>query len=147
MRPINIPKAELEKLYLDKKWNQYEIAEKYGCSQATVRTYLLKYGIPLRSKTLAQKMRNLDPKKRNQGKPGELNANYKHGVYIRERIYREMIEIGECNRCGAKDNLVVHHKNNDHLDNHLDNLEVLCRSCHHSHHMKQRWAMVRELAS
>lgn len=139
MKSIEIPKPDLEKLYLDEQWTQYQISEKYQCSQVTVRNYMLKYGIPIRPKSKAQLLRNQDPKKHVRGFAGETNKNYRHGLYTQERIYREMIEINNCNRCGSSDNLVVHHKNDDHYDNHPDNLEVLCRSCHMSYHKTKYW--------
>lgn len=139
MKSIGIPKNELEKLYVDEQWTQYQIAERYQCSQVTVRNHMLKYGIPIRPKSSAQRLRNQDHSKRNQGRAGKLNGNYRHGLYIQERIYREMIEINSCNNCGTSDGLIVHHKNDDHYDNHQDNLEVLCRKCHTSHHKTRYW--------
>jgi 5-methylcytosine-specific restriction endonuclease McrA len=47
----------------------------------------------------------------------------------------------ECTNCGSKENLCVHHvikmKPDDEMYNDLENLTVLCRSCHLSHHRKE----------
>lgn len=43
-----------------------------------------------------------------------------------------------CNRCGIKVDLFsadVHHKDRNRQNNNLDNLEILCKSCHHKEHM------------
>lgn len=56
-----------------------------------------------------------------------------------------------CEECGATDIcdrdengflirrkkvLTVHHINNNHLDNRLENLQTLCRKCHYKKHYK-----------
>jgi hypothetical protein len=43
---------------------------------------------------------------------------------------------GPCERCGSTRFIDVHHKNRDELDNAPENLERLCRSCHHREHHK-----------
>lgn len=44
---------------------------------------------------------------------------------------RTLIQKAECETCKAADKrLDIHHKNHDTLDNRLENLLVLCRSCH-----------------
>jgi hypothetical protein len=42
----------------------------------------------------------------------------------------------KCNRCdnSNKKTLVVHHKDHDHSNNDISNLEVLCSNCHLEHH-------------
>lgn len=59
---------------------------------------------------------------------------------------------GKCNRCARQSNLQVHHRTYEHRGcevNHLDDLEVLCRSCHaHAHGLivaSGEWRSVREL--
>lgn len=41
-----------------------------------------------------------------------------------------------CERCGTTKQLVIHHKNENPLDNRKKNLERLCRACHINHHRK-----------
>ena len=50
---------------------------------------------------------------------------------------RKMVPAGCCNRCGKPDASDVHHKDGNHLNNLLENLERICRSCHVREH-KQR---------
>lgn len=40
----------------------------------------------------------------------------------------------QCERCGSLRFLIVHHKDYNHDNDELNNLETLCRSCHTSEH-------------
>lgn len=59
------------------------------------------------------------------------------------RGYREkaISQKGEnCNECGVgpeEANIIVHHIDRDRDNNHIDNLEVLCKSCHGDKHADQ----------
>ena len=59
----------------------------------------------------------------------ENNNNWKGGT-----TYRHLVDINSCEICGSVNNLVVHHKNHNHSDNRVDNLQVLCKRCHQNHH-------------
>ena len=54
---------------------------------------------------------------------------------------RKLIPAGCCNRCGKSDAKDVHHKDGNHLNNSVENLERICRSCHNREH-KQRGSCV-----
>jgi hypothetical protein len=43
-------------------------------------------------------------------------------------------KINACNVCGASEELLVHHINGDRSDGRLENLVLLCRSCHDTLH-------------
>jgi hypothetical protein len=58
--------------------------------------------------------------------------------------YRDMIEKEECKKCGSKEQLLILHINEDHYDNRIENLEVLCSPCHTSMHKKKYWEEVRQ---
>ena len=50
-----------------------------------------------------------------------------------QRIRQAVIAAhgARCNRCGAADiPLQIHHRNGDHRDNAMGNLEAVCPSCH-----------------
>ncbi|MEJ0053476.1 MAG: LAGLIDADG family homing endonuclease [bacterium] len=51
---ILIPKTDLEKLYLHRKWSPAKIAQKYGCTSITIRNRLIEADISLKSKSAAQ---------------------------------------------------------------------------------------------
>ena len=65
-----------------------------------------------------------------------LPAHYGTGTSnYREIALRELGAV--CNRCGydkCTASLQVHHKNYNHKDNDIDNLEVLCANCHTEEH-------------
>lgn len=60
------------------------------------------------------------------------------------RPYRKLVKKEKCDRCGSLDNLGIHHQDNDHYNNDLKNLVVLCLSCHMSAHKTEYWAAWRE---
>ena len=123
LRKANVSKEDLEDLYVRQGLKQSEIADILGVKQTTVSRYLRKFGIATRGKA-----RN-----------GSENGRYKDGSYAGERIYRQMIVKDKCAFCGSLENLVIHHKNLDHRDNRLDNLQILCNACHSSLHKTIYW--------
>jgi hypothetical protein len=63
---------------------------------------------------------------------GEESSSYKDGIGLYKKKRKSA-----CERCGATENLVVHHKDRDRHNNQEDNLETLCRKCHFKeHHIK-----------
>lgn len=60
------------------------------------------------------------------------NSNYELGATCYRRKAKNLKQ--ECNICHSIKQLVVHHKNTDHQDNRLENLEILCISCHVREH-------------
>jgi len=64
--------------------------------------------------------------------PNEWTGRLKHKVWVRDK--------GKCQKCGKigrkRSDLVCHHKDFDKKNCRIDNLELLCRSCH----MKVHWA-------
>ena len=68
---------------------------------------------------------------------GSDNPKWNGGI----GIYRKIIDIRECFRCGeSQKRLVVHHKDRDRHNNSHTNLEVLCDKCHCARHKHyNRW--------
>lgn len=66
--------------------------------------------------------------------------------------YRELALTGlenSCNRCGYckySSVLEVHHKDRDRTNNKLENLEVLCPTCHREHHYEERTGLFSRLS-
>ena len=114
-------KAEILWLYHDRDLSQNQMAEYYGLSLAGIQKAMARLGIqPIKKVRRA-----------------EAHPNYKHGKAT--RLYRTMITKDKCRKCKTKDNLGIHHKNDDHYDNRLENLEVLCNSCHMSITKRKWW--------
>lgn len=115
-------KAEIEWLYNDQEYSQANIATYFDVSLAAIQKVMKRLGI----------------KPRPRANYGKRNGRYKDGS--ESTLYRQMIEKDKCSKCGATERLVIHHKNGNHLDNHLENLQVLCEGCHNRHHRNLWWA-------
>lgn len=64
---------------------------------------------------------------------GEKNHQYKNGIgSFSKKAFNYYGH--QCNRCVSKDNLLVHHQDEDRTNNKLSNLEILCKRCHQNHH-------------
>ena len=115
-------KDEIEHLYFVADMSQEQIAAYFGVTQTVIYKVMVRLGIKAKPKWRA----------------GEKNGRYKHG--LASRMYRSVITKDKCRLCGSTENLGIHHKNDDHYDNRLENLEVLCNSCHMSEHKRKWWA-------
>ncbi len=77
-----------------------------------------------------------------RGQPrGESHWNYKDGDYTYETIRTEIREThrycGVCSkdlRTATRWKWVIHHKDHNHFNNDIDNLQLLCKSCHAKEH-------------
>ena len=116
-------KEEIEHLYYVENMSQRQIAEYFNSHEALVGRVMKRLGIQ-RLSTGRRK--------------GKSHHNFKHGK--ESRLYRTVITKDKCRNCGATENLGIHHKNDDHYDNRLENLEVLCNSCHMSETKRKWWA-------
>lgn len=62
---------------------------------------------------------------------GNGNPNFKHGQYAGDAVYRSMIDVESCARCGTTEGKIIrHHINFEHQDNYEGNLIPLCTDCH-----------------
>ena len=111
------------------------ISKQLHCKPETLNSYLKKMGIEY------------------NGRPGihtnpNYDAGYKEAMYyiennipiksyrLKEKLIRDGIKENKCELCGTSQWLGVqlplelHHKNNNHFDNSLENLQILCPNCH-----------------
>ncbi len=115
-------KEEMEYLYHVARLSQGQIAAYFGVAYAMVQKVMDRLGIARRGK----------------GRSGREHYNFKTGLHNRD--YRKIITKDRCRLCGATTDLGIHHKNDDHYDNRLENLEVLCNPCHMSETKRKWWA-------
>lgn len=73
---------------------------------------------------------------------GKRHYIWKGGIDLRP--YRRLVEKDKCQECGATANLVVHHRDLDHYNDVIENLQVLCNGCHSSLHKRLYWEAQRQ---
>lgn len=116
--------------------NQVQAAEILGCTQGNISYHSRKYGIkwPIGAASRDQ--------------TGDKNPNFINGMAKStiERLTRKIVlESGRClftcEGCGdfnKEQEQPRHHVDQDRSNNHPDNLEVLCISCHSKLHNTQK---------
>lgn len=74
-----------------------------------------------------------------QGK-GPASPYYKHGWYVADRLRPVVKARRYCERCeedlssASRWHWVVHHRDHNHYNNVIENLELLCKRCHQIEH-------------
>lgn len=59
------------------------------------------------------------------------NSTHTNSSSLRQRLIKAGLKLEKCEICGHTESLELHHKNGDHTDNRLDNLQILCANCHY----------------
>jgi len=77
-RPLNIEPDELREMYIDKRMSMARIAEHYVCADNTVRQYLIKYEIPIRSPSEY----NYRQRKHQASLSAKLNKEFDHTCMV-----------------------------------------------------------------
>ena len=111
------------------------MCQQLGCKQETLNSYLKKMGIEYSG----QQNKKGQQKGSNEYKPAlyyiENNipiASHK----LKEKLIRDGLKKQQCECCGISEwrgiklSLELHHKNSNHYDNSLENLQILCPNCH-----------------
>lgn len=111
-----------------------ELCKKFHCKPDTLNSYLKKMGIEYKG--------NQSRKGKKNGE-GYISALEYLGTNkfitshkLKEKLIREGIKKEVCERCGNKEwlgkkiPLELHHKDGNHWNNELTNLEILCPNCH-----------------
>ena len=111
------------------------MCKQLGCKQETLNSYLKKMGIEYAGQ---------------QAKKGQFKGGkeYKPALYyiendlpihsykLKEKLIRDGLKQDRCEKCGVSEWLGVklplelHHKDGNHHNNQLSNLEILCPNCH-----------------
>ena len=134
MRSDILEKKELILSWIEEERPKRWMAQQLNCKQETLNSYLKKMGIEYKGQ---------------QSKKGQVKGtSYKTAEYyisnnkvitssrLRDKLIRDGIKKSCCELCGLSEwmghllPLELHHKNGDHYDNELSNLEILCPNCH-----------------
>ena len=65
-----------------------------------------------------------------------ITGNYIQSYVLKQKLIRDGIKEAKCELCGSTEwmgkpiPLELHHRDGDHYNNNLDNLEILCPNCH-----------------
>ena len=113
-----------------------EISSRLCCKVDTLKRYLKKMDIEYKG----QQTRKGQQKGPNVYKPSSYYT-YKgapriDSAKLREKLLRDGIKEARCEKCGnthwlgVKLPLELHHKDGDHFNNELENLEIVCPNCH-----------------
>ena len=125
-------REEIERLYVDGDLSQRECGKIFGVSQGMFGRWLKMLGLPAKGKANC----------------GKQNGRYINGYYCDgpgARPYLKLVVRRKCSACDTVDGfLLVHHKDENRLNNEIENLQVMCRSCHLSHHKILYWQRWRE---
>lgn len=136
MRTDILDKKTLIQQWIAEELPKREIARRLKCKQETLNSYLKK----LQLEYTGQQNKKGQQKGANKYK----SASYymiKHGPFIHShklklKLIKDGIKQDLCESCGnaywlgKKLPLELHHKDGDHYNNELDNLEILCPNCH-----------------
>lgn len=136
MPRLDILEREQEiRQWIDEGQTKAYIAKQLKCKPETLNSYLKKLGINY------------------SGRPGihtnpNYNTGYQKALYyidnnlpiksdrLKQKLIRDGLKPRRCEICGVSEwrgvklPLELHHKNNNHYDNSLDNLQILCPNCH-----------------
>jgi len=147
-------KEKLEQLYYSCV-SMKEVAQKLGCGETVVHTWIHKLGIQAKPRIVTlkgQKKSETHKKKLSEfakTRVGNKNPNWRNGatpknLLVRGRKWRERRRLVlerdnyECSECGSDLDLHVHHikpvSKFPELVNELSNLITLCEHCHYQLH-------------
>ena len=67
----------------------------------------------------------------------QKNQEFRCAHTTARKVARTFMDTTRCELCGSTKNLDIHHKDKNYNNNNLDNLQVLCRSCHMKQHKQK----------
>ena len=132
-RKYFVSENDLYDLYWEERLSQTQISEKLGIPQVTVGRYLREY--------------NMSDTNRRRDQRGELNTQYKNGMSrstinrITKKLCEEYgVQLNRCQVCGDiwSGNLDRHHRDRNRANNTIENIIVICPSCHAKEHDRER---------
>lgn len=111
-----------------------ELYRRFKCKPETLNSYLDKMGISYKGNSSRKGIKNGEGYKSAAEYLGTGKFITSHK--LKEKLIKDGLKEHRCERCGRtewqgnKIPLELHHKDGDHWNNDLDNLEILCPNCH-----------------
>lgn len=110
-----------------------EIVKRLNCKRETFKVYAIKMGISYAGNQGGKGIKR-DPKRKSALEI--LNSSSFNNSVKRKRLIEDGIKEAKCECCGLSEwmgkpiPLELHHKDFNHNNNALDNIQILCSNCH-----------------
>lgn len=114
----------------------YEMTQRLNCKYTTLQRYLKEMGIEYKGQQARKGQQKGPNKYKDSSFYTKKNGPHIHSAKLREKLVREGKKQNKCEICenaswqGKVLPLELHHKDGDHFNNELDNLQILCPNCH-----------------
>jgi hypothetical protein len=122
--------------WIEEKQSNVEIARRLNCKVDTLKSYYIKMGIEYKGNQGGKSVKR-DPKRK--GALEILDSSF-NNAEKRRRLIADGIKEAKCEVCnrtewmGKPIPLELHHKDFNHNNNDLSNLQILCSNCHMQAH-------------
>lgn len=129
----------LRELYVDEKLSTIQIAEKIDCAASTIRKYLKKNGVEIRSQAESMRLRHGYSRYEVPYIIGPFGAEvwkHSHKSEATTVFVHRLVAVAKYGFDAVADN-AVHHKNGLRWDNRPENLELMDHGDHTVHHKKK----------
>ena len=124
-------------LWIEEHLSNAEIARRLECKVDTLKSYYKKLGITYTGNMCGKGIRK-DPKRKSALEI--IGSSSFNNSVKRKRLIEDGLKEAKCECCGLSEwmgkpiPLELHHKDFNHHNNNLDNLQILCSNCHMQAH-------------
>lgn len=136
MRDDILAKKELILKWISEELPKCEISKRLRCKHDTLNSYLSKMGIEYAGQKAKKGQQKGPNKYTSASKYLAKNGPTIHSHKLKLKLIKDGIKDDKCEVCGnsqwlnKKIPLELHHKDGDHYNNELSNLQILCPNCH-----------------
>ena len=124
-------------LWIEEHLSNAEIARRLECKVDTLKSYYKKLGITYTGNIGGRGIKK-DPKRKSALEI--IGSSSFNNSVKRKRLIEDGLKEAKCECCGLSEwmekpiPLELHHKDFNHHNNNLDNLQILCSNCHMQAH-------------